>query len=143
MQTEVWAAYIIGVTVFLLRFFARWKIVGFKGLQWDDLFALLALVTSNSLSVRKTSSKIVQIFWTVDAATVHIISTHGSLVGLTAEKANILADEEAAMLEIGSKALFTAWLSYVSLIWCMKASLLFFYRRLTYVPSFQYPTRWN
>jgi hypothetical protein len=43
-QREVWAEFIIGACVFLLRFFARWKVVGPKGMALDDLFAAFALV---------------------------------------------------------------------------------------------------
>lgn len=64
---------------------------------------------------------------------------HGAFVGLTTETANALTDEEVKTLEIGSKALFVAWLSYVTLIWSLKASVLCFYSRLTYVPSAEQP----
>lgn len=130
LQTEVWSEFAIGASVLFFRFFARIKVVGIKGLQLDDVFAFLALVSSSSRTdLKMFNTK--QVFWTVDAATVQIVSTHGSLVGLTVEKSNALTDEEADLLLTGSKALFVAWLSYTSLIWCLKASLLFFYRRLT------------
>jgi hypothetical protein len=114
-QAEVWGEYIVGTLVFFLRFFARVKTGGgIRGLHMDDLFAFFALI-----------------FWTVDAATVQVISTHGSQTSLTEATADLLTDPEVRMLRIGSKALFVAWLSYTSLIWCMKATLLFFYTRLT------------
>lgn len=47
-QREVWAEFIIGACVFFLRFFARWKVVGLKGLALDDLFAAFALVKTPS-----------------------------------------------------------------------------------------------
>jgi len=56
---------------------------------------------------------------------------YGSFVGLNEQTAAALSDETAARFEIGSKALFVAWISYVTLIWSLKASLLFFYSRLT------------
>lgn len=43
-QTEAWTEYGLGTVVLLLRYFARWKTVGFKNWQGDDLFAVLALV---------------------------------------------------------------------------------------------------
>lgn len=43
-QTEAWVEYGIGTLILLLRYFARWKAVGFKGWQGDDYFAVLALV---------------------------------------------------------------------------------------------------
>ncbi len=42
-QTEAWTEYGIGVLVLFLRFFARWKTVGFKGWQSDDWFAVASL----------------------------------------------------------------------------------------------------
>jgi hypothetical protein len=43
-QTEAWTEYGIGVLILLLRYYARWKVVGFRGWQGDDWFAVLALV---------------------------------------------------------------------------------------------------
>ena len=43
-QTEAWIEYGLGTLVLLLRYFARWKTVGFKGYQGDDYFALVALI---------------------------------------------------------------------------------------------------
>ena len=43
-QTEAWAEYGLGVFVLLLRFFSRWKTVGFKNWEGDDYFAILVLV---------------------------------------------------------------------------------------------------
>jgi hypothetical protein len=42
-QTEAWTEYALGVVVLLLRFFARWRMVGFKW-QGDDYFAVGALI---------------------------------------------------------------------------------------------------
>lgn len=43
-RREAWIEYGIGVFVLLVRFFARWRIVGLKGWQGDDYFALLVLI---------------------------------------------------------------------------------------------------
>lgn len=43
-QTEAWTEYGLGTLVLLLRYFARWKSVGFMGWKGDDYFALAALV---------------------------------------------------------------------------------------------------
>lgn len=132
-QTEQWTEYGIGMVIFTLRFFARWKVVGIANFAWDDFFAFIAMM-----------------LWTVDSATVQIISQYpkyvnefsanqipddyGSFVGLNEQTAAALSDETAARYEVGSKALFIAWISYVTLIWSLKGSLLFFYSRLTSVP---------
>ena len=44
--TELWAEYGIGMGFFLLRFFARFKVVGLRELAWDDLFSFIAMVYS-------------------------------------------------------------------------------------------------
>ena len=41
---EIWTLYSLGVTIFILRFFARWKVVGFRQMQADDAMAVLCLV---------------------------------------------------------------------------------------------------
>ncbi|RDW79803.1 hypothetical protein BP6252_04441 [Coleophoma cylindrospora] len=114
LQQELWIEYGIGTLVFLLRFFARIKVVGFRGLQWDDFFALVALT-----------------IWTIDAVIVELIGQNGSFVGLDDASAAALTDAEVAKLEFGSKVLFCGWISYTSMIWSMKAVLLCFYHRLT------------
>ena len=43
-QIEAWTEYGIGTVILMLRYFARWKTVGFKGWQGDDYFAIGALV---------------------------------------------------------------------------------------------------
>lgn len=44
------------MVILALRFAIRIKTVGLRGMQWDDLFAFLVVV-----------------FYTIDAATVHIV----------------------------------------------------------------------
>lgn len=51
---EVWTHYGIGVSILALRFAVRFKTVGFRGLQMDDLFAFIVLI-----------------MYTCDAVTVH------------------------------------------------------------------------
>lgn len=48
---EQWVEYGIGMTIFFLRFFARYKVVGLKNLAYDDLFALLAMVIETPICV--------------------------------------------------------------------------------------------
>lgn len=43
-QTEAWTEYGIGLVILFLRYFARWKVVSFKGWEGDDYFAVLTLV---------------------------------------------------------------------------------------------------
>jgi hypothetical protein len=43
-QTEAWTEYGLGSAVLFLRYFARWRTVGWKGMQGDDYFAFASLV---------------------------------------------------------------------------------------------------
>lgn len=65
-QAEAWTEYGLGVLILSLRYFARWKLVGFRNWQGDDYFALLALV-----------------FWTVGSlyADFHIPETNKADLG--------------------------------------------------------------
>ncbi|EKG17905.1 hypothetical protein MPH_04854 [Macrophomina phaseolina MS6] len=111
---EQWLEYAIGQSVFLLRFYARWKTHGFAGYSWDDLFAGLSMV-----------------FYTLDPALLQVVITHGSFVGLNEESAQALDPATIESLRKGSKALFAAWFTYVSLIWTLKGQVLGYYDKLT------------
>ncbi|TVY36494.1 hypothetical protein LOCC1_G008207 [Lachnellula occidentalis] len=102
---ELWIEYGIGMLFFFTRIFARYKVVGLGGLTGDDFFSFFAMV--------------------------NFADSFGSNVGLNKETAEALSDETVSRFTVGSKALFVAWLSYVSLIWSLKACLLFFYSRIT------------
>ncbi|CZR67962.1 related to integral membrane protein PTH11 [Phialocephala subalpina] len=112
---EVWTLYGIGIAVLLLRFATRLKTVGLKGFQGDDYMSILTMA-----------------FYTAGVAAVHIIyysetNVEASVVQLT----KTLTDEEIAKYEFGSKEQLGAWYSYTALIWTMKATMLFFFDRLT------------
>lgn len=62
-----------------------------------------------------------------------LLAIYGSAVGLTPETALLLPVATVREFTIGAKALFTAWICYISLTWCLKAVLLVLYTRLTYV----------
>ncbi|CAG8976196.1 hypothetical protein HYALB_00009509 [Hymenoscyphus albidus] len=103
--TELWVEYGVGVAFFALRFFARWNTVGFRKFAFDDMFCVIGLVSTSP--------------------------TKGSTVGLTPESALFLPVKTQHDFEIGAKGLFTAWICYISLTWCLKAVLLVLYTRLT------------
>lgn len=42
---EIWLEYGFGALVYALRFFARWRLLGFRGWDWDDLFAGVSWVS--------------------------------------------------------------------------------------------------
>ncbi|KAL1641019.1 hypothetical protein SLS58_006461 [Diplodia intermedia] len=110
---EQWVEYPIGCTICLLRLYARIRVVGWRNLYYDDLFAFLAMV-----------------FWTIEAATIYLMNEYGNLIGLNDETADALTDAQVKSLTKGSQAVFVAWLAYLCLIWSLKTSVLFFYNRL-------------
>lgn len=69
------------------------------------------------------------VFFTMDALLVHITYYTGQNVGITHPES--LSQKEIARLEYGSKLEVTAWYTYASLLWCLKFTMLFFYRRIT------------
>ncbi|KAL3420370.1 hypothetical protein PVAG01_08869 [Phlyctema vagabunda] len=112
---EIWALYGLGVAILLARFFTRIKTVGIRGFQGDDYLNVFVLA-----------------FYTIDAVMVHLIYFTGSNVEASVEQlTRTLTAEEIAGFESGSKEQLVAWYSYTALIWCMKASMLFFFQRLT------------
>lgn len=42
---EIWAEYAIGNVFILLRFYARWKVIGIRNFHYEDVFILTALVS--------------------------------------------------------------------------------------------------
>ncbi|KAJ9663886.1 hypothetical protein H2198_000646 [Neophaeococcomyces mojaviensis] len=44
LTAELFSELAIGILIFSLRFFARWKVVGFRNFWYDDLFAGIAVV---------------------------------------------------------------------------------------------------
>ncbi|KAF7155856.1 hypothetical protein CNMCM5623_008736 [Aspergillus felis] len=113
-QKEAWTEYGIGVLIILGRIFARWKVVGVKNWQGDDYFAIAALI-----------------FWTAELTMLELIGQHGANIGLTDAERAAMTPEQVERLVIGSKCLLAGWTCYVTLIWCLKACMLFFYNRLT------------
>ncbi|EAW12317.1 uncharacterized protein ACLA_062820 [Aspergillus clavatus NRRL 1] len=113
-QTEAWTEYGLGVVIILGRIFARWKIVGIKNWQGDDWFSIVSLM-----------------FWTAELAMLEVIGQHGTNIGLSDEQRLALTPKEIENLVIGSKSLLAGWTCYVTLIWSLKACMLFFYNRLT------------
>lgn len=46
---EVWAEYGISMCTHFLRFYARWKLFGFKNFDIGDAFAALAMVSQQTM----------------------------------------------------------------------------------------------
>ncbi|KAJ6442704.1 srpk [Purpureocillium lavendulum] len=116
--TEAWTEYGLGVVILFLRFFSRWKTVGFKGWEGDDAFAILVLL-----------------FWTV--------RQYGTNIGITDDVGATLTSEQIARFEFGSKCLLAGWNFYVALIWALKGCMLCFYNRITLGLTQQKFVKWT
>ncbi|GAB1218289.1 hypothetical protein ATERTT37_007543 [Aspergillus terreus] len=122
-QKEAWTEYGIGTVIILLRILARAKVVGVKNWQGDDYFTIIALL-----------------FWTVshmpafpkaELTMLEMIGQFGTNIGFTDAQRAAFSEEEIKVLARGSKCLLAGWTCYVTLIWSLKACMLFFYNRLT------------
>ncbi|KAF6816449.1 hypothetical protein CMUS01_12266 [Colletotrichum musicola] len=112
-QVEAWTEYAIGLLVLLVRIVYRTTLVG-TNWEGDDYFALIAVF-----------------FWTGELVMLELIGRYGSITGMNDELALTLSDAQIERIVIGSKCLLAGWILYVTLIWCLKACMLFLYRRLT------------
>ncbi|KAG8668271.1 hypothetical protein FPOAC2_07562 [Fusarium poae] len=112
---EAWTLYGIGTSIIFARFAVRFKTVGIRGLQGDDLFSILVLL-----------------FYTVDAFTVHLIYYLGTNIeGGVAAQSHTLTDDELDQYIRGSKLQLAAWYAYTALIWSLKGTMLCFFSRMT------------
>ena len=59
------------------------------------------------------------------------LGQYGSITGMSNEIALTLSEDQIRRIVIGSKYLLVGWSLYVTLIWCLKACMLFLYNRLT------------
>ncbi|KAI5457058.1 hypothetical protein BGZ63DRAFT_417410 [Mariannaea sp. PMI_226] len=125
-QVEAWIEYALGVVILLLRFFSRWKIVGFKGWEGDDFFAILVLVC-----------------WTLEFCMLDLIGQYGTHIGITNDISETLTSEQISRLEIGSKCLLAGINFYVTCIWALKGCMLCLYNRLTFGLTQQLFVKWT
>lgn len=131
-QIEAWTEYAVGLFILVARIGMRCKHLGFKW-EGDDYFTIPVLL-----------------FYTAELVMLELIGQFGSITGMTDEKALKLTPEQSSRIVIGSKCLLAGWVVYTSLIWSrklqltnltgcwltlspVKACMLFFYSRLTYV----------
>ncbi|CAI6091716.1 unnamed protein product, partial [Clonostachys chloroleuca] len=84
---ETWALDGIGTAILLLRFAVRFKTIGIRRLQFDDLFVFLVLI-----------------FYACDAATVHLVYFLGTNVeASTIQTQRELSADDVADFTLGSK----------------------------------------
>ncbi|KAL2670664.1 hypothetical protein Neosp_014453 [[Neocosmospora] mangrovei] len=113
VDKELWGEYAAGAFMIILRFFARWKVIGVENFGIEDAFMGVALVT-----------------YSVITALIHLITQYGSTIGQTPESVYLLTDEQVASFVIGQKLTFADWLIYLLYIWSLKSTLLAMFARL-------------
>ncbi|GME33782.1 putative cation diffusion facilitator 1 protein [Neofusicoccum parvum] len=111
---EIWAWFVVGCVTITLRYIVRIRTVGIRGFAGDDYVTIFTMA-----------------FYTMDAALVHIVYHTGANADLTPTIVDGLSGDQIQELIYGSKCQTAAWYSYTALIWCMKFTMLFFYKRLT------------
>ncbi|KAL2802330.1 hypothetical protein BJX63DRAFT_437976 [Aspergillus granulosus] len=112
---EAIAEFTVGLFIASLRLFTRWKLVGFKKWGGDEYFSIAAML-----------------FWTVEIVPVILVGRkYGSNTGWTDEQRAGFDEATIRQLETGSKLVFVGWLGYLTALWSLKASMLFFYNRVT------------
>ncbi|KAI1386445.1 uncharacterized protein F4822DRAFT_444836 [Hypoxylon trugodes] len=114
LVAEIWSELAFGMLVFALRFFTRWKYSGFRGMSYDDLFAVFAVT-----------------FWILETVSLYTCSAYGNNINLSVESALAVPDSEVPRLILGSKLAYCAWIFYILGIWTLKGVLLCLYNRLT------------
>jgi len=128
---EAWGLTGLGLFIMFTRYCVRLRTVGIKGLQGDDAMVLFTIA-----------------FTILDASTVTIACeycrclTHrliltladhkGQNIDITEDMLPQLTQADIHRLTVGSKYELTAWYSYVSLIYTLKFTMLFFYKRITF-----------
>ncbi|PKS11696.1 hypothetical protein jhhlp_001684 [Lomentospora prolificans] len=117
--TEAFTLLSVGISIVLFRTYARWKLVGFSGLEVDDylmLFVIIPYATETALG------------YAVGASAKTLTNS-----GMTDEERAALSpdSDEYGWRVLGSKIQVAGWVMYVSVLWIIKASLLTFYVRLT------------
>ncbi|KAK8852309.1 integral membrane protein PTH11 [Apiospora arundinis] len=114
--TEIWALYAVGTCLIASRLFARIKLVGFRGLQPDDVLAIFAWMCYTSVSV---------------VGHVFILYAKGKHTSQLSLQDRIdLPPSEYAAYEFGSKMFLVGETLYLGTVWTLKLCMAFFYRRL-------------
>jgi hypothetical protein len=160
LPVELFTELGIGIVIFALRFYARWRTVGPQNFGYDDIFAGIAVVCSPSFFPRgdalnstncglnRCSGSSKQRFFTHAVSQVVYLlvgrsqfnnhwfaGAKGNNIGLNETSAMQVPDSQVAVLVLGSKLAYAAWVFYILLIWSLKSVLLCLYVRLTYVPT--------
>lgn len=138
----------------------RLRTVGFRGLQMDDLFAFVVLimytcdaatvhlVCTSRLEPRPPASRVCALLtadkiswdpmWKRPSFSCREVwltrrqrAPHAEDKRLTGGPTTALTPQEVEQYTLGSKLQLTAWYSYTALLWSLKGTMLFFFRRIT------------
>ncbi|KAG5999881.1 hypothetical protein E4U21_006162, partial [Claviceps maximensis] len=110
---ETWILFGLGLLIIFCRLACRYRQVGWKW-DGDDYFSVIAALLSTT------------------AVLVAYFITHlGTIADMANEVAVTLTAERKESIIAGSKCLLAGWCINISLIWTLKACMLFFYGRLT------------
>ncbi|KAK8062046.1 hypothetical protein PG994_008412 [Apiospora phragmitis] len=114
--TEIWCLYTVGTILIACRLFVRIKLVGFRGLQPDDVLVVFAWMCYTSVSV---------------VGQVFILNAGGKHTSqLTQQDRLDLPVSEYAAYEFGTKMFLLGETLYLGTVWTLKLCMAFFYRRL-------------
>ncbi|TDZ14007.1 hypothetical protein C8035_v003075 [Colletotrichum spinosum] len=74
---------------------------------------------------------------------LELIGQNGTNIGITDDIGATLTAAQIAKFEFGSKCLLAGWNFYITLIWCLKACILFFFSRITLATRQQKLVKWT
>ncbi|KAI0832183.1 hypothetical protein F5Y06DRAFT_281240 [Hypoxylon sp. FL0890] len=114
LTVELWAELSVGLVVFAVRFYSRWRYRKASGMGLDDLFAVFAVIN-----------------WVLETVFLYTCGAIGNNINLTEQTALEVPDGDVPRLTLGSKLAYAAWVFYILGIWTLKGVLLCLYNRLT------------
>ncbi|AEO71943.1 uncharacterized protein THITE_2029799, partial [Thermothielavioides terrestris NRRL 8126] len=128
---EAFTLLAVGACVTVIRTAARINVVGIKGLQWDDVLVWVGTI----FQAAETA-----LAYNVGHAAQGLANN-----GMTDEQRAALSPDSAEFHTRvkGCKIQLAGWTTYSVLLWSLKTSLLFFYRRLTAGVGKSYQIRIN
>ncbi|RAR00454.1 S-adenosyl-L-methionine-dependent methyltransferase [Stemphylium lycopersici] len=106
--------YAVGSAIIALRFFTRWKTLGWRGFYWDDFFAFWSWV-----------------FFTMIYAMVEFLNIKGAPIALTQEQREALSPAMRKSMREGAKGMFASFYFLIFLVWSLKGCLIILFLRLT------------
>ncbi|KAK8055770.1 hypothetical protein PG993_000997 [Apiospora rasikravindrae] len=125
---EVWGLTGTAIVFVILRYYARLKAVGFKGLTADDYLMFPATVV---MSIESMAGYMVVAWWKGFANNAISDPDRATLAQQARADLNGAAAEEMRLRIGGSKNHVLGLLMYTTLMWLLKGCWAFYYNRLT------------